>query len=73
MKPAPTQVSHDIRSPLAALEMISGSINELPEEKRIIVRSAINRIRDIANSLLKENKKISDFTDVSSSIPDNKI
>ncbi len=51
------QVSHDIRSPLAALEMISGSLDELPEEKRLITRNSINRIRDIANSLLEKNKK----------------
>ena len=50
------QVSHDIRSPLAALEMISSSLNELPEEKRLITRNSINRIRDIANSLLDKNR-----------------
>jgi signal transduction histidine kinase len=50
------QVSHDIRSPLAALEMISGSLNELPEDKRLIIRNSINRIRDIANSLLDKNR-----------------
>ncbi len=48
-----SQVSHDIRSPLAALEMILPSTHELPEDKRLIIRNAINRIRDIANSLLK--------------------
>jgi hypothetical protein len=45
------QVAHDIRSPLSALEMLSGSLAELPEEKRTILRNSINRIRDIANSL----------------------
>jgi len=47
-----TQVSHDIRSPLAALEMISGSLNELHEDKRLIIRNSINRIRDISNTLV---------------------
>jgi len=53
-----TQLSHDIRSPLAALEMISGSLGELPEDKRLIIRNSINRIRDIANSLLDKNREI---------------
>lgn len=54
------QVSHDIRSPLAALEMISGSLNELPEDKRLIIRNSINRIRDIANSLLDKNRTLNE-------------
>lgn len=45
------QVAHDIRSPLAALEMISTQLVELSEDKRLIIRNSINRIRDIANSL----------------------
>ena len=53
-----SQVSHDIRSPLAALEMISGSLNELPEDKRLIIRNSINRIRDISNSLLDKNRAL---------------
>lgn len=53
-----TQVSHDIRSPLAALEMIASQIGDIPEDKRLIIRNSINRIRDIANSLtLKSEKK----------------
>lgn len=44
------QVAHDIRSPLAALEMGSISKN-VPEAERIIIRQATNRIRDIANDL----------------------
>ncbi len=51
------QVSHDIRSPLAALEMVLPSISELPEDKRLIIRNSINRIRDIANGLLNKNKE----------------
>ncbi len=45
------QVAHDIRSPLAALEMLSDHLSELPEEKRRILRNSISRIKDIANSL----------------------
>jgi len=50
------QISHDIRSPLAALEIISGDVAQLPEDKRILIRSAVGRIRDIANSLLNKQQ-----------------
>jgi signal transduction histidine kinase len=50
------QVSHDIRSPLSALTLLAGSLSEIPEDKRILVRSAINRITDIANNLLEKSK-----------------
>lgn len=53
------QVAHDIRSPLAALEVAAGDAAQLPEDKRILVRSAVARIRDIANSLLdKQNDSV---------------
>lgn len=51
-----SQVAHDIRSPLAALNMVTSDLSELPEETRIIVRSAVGRIKDIANSLLLNNR-----------------
>jgi len=51
-----SQVAHDIRSPLSALEMISSQLSELPEEKRVIIRNSIHRIRDIANSLIGRKK-----------------
>lgn len=53
------QVSHDIRSPLSALNMVVSALKEVPEEKRIIIRNAAQRINDIANSLLKQSKKSS--------------
>lgn len=46
------QVAHDIRSPLAALDALASVITEVAEEKRILLRSAIMRIRDIANNLI---------------------
>lgn len=49
------QVVHDIRSPLAALEAVSGDVSGLPEERRVLMRSAVSRIRDIANSLLERH------------------
>lgn len=48
-----SQVSHDIRSPLTALDVVLADVTALPEETRVLVRSATQRIRDIANSLLK--------------------
>ena len=38
-----TQVAHDIRSPLAALEVATAGLAELPEEKRLLVRRATAR------------------------------
>lgn len=56
IKAVSEQVSHDIRSPLSALEMVSSQIADFPEEKRLMLRNAINRIRDIANSLNKKEQ-----------------
>ncbi|RYG03752.1 MAG: HAMP domain-containing histidine kinase [Chitinophagaceae bacterium] len=49
------QVAHDIRSPLAALEMVLKDLSNLPEAQRLIVRSSTGRIRDISNDLLHRN------------------
>lgn len=51
------QVSHDIRSPLSALNMVSSTLKEIPEETRLLVRSATQRINDIANDLLQRGTK----------------
>jgi signal transduction histidine kinase len=45
------QVAHDIRSPLAALSSVAQQLKELPEEKRLLILSAIQRIDDITNDL----------------------
>ncbi len=50
------QVSHDIRSPLSALRMVLGTLNDIAEEKRLLLRNATQRINDIANQLLREGK-----------------
>ncbi|OYZ24254.1 MAG: hypothetical protein B7Y39_02180 [Bdellovibrio sp. 28-41-41] len=52
------QVSHDIKSPLSALNMLIGQMSQIPENHRIVMRSAIQRINDIANQLLQESKQI---------------
>jgi signal transduction histidine kinase len=51
------QVAHDIRSPLAALVSVIGKAAQFPEDDRVLVRGAVNRINDIANSLLEKNRK----------------
>lgn len=49
-----TQVAHDIRSPVVALDMIIKDIGNIDEDKRLIMRNAANRIKDIANNLLTQ-------------------
>lgn len=46
------QVAHDIRSPLAALQVMFDTLDTLPENQRLLLRTAIQRITDIANNLL---------------------
>ena len=50
------QVSHDIRSPLAVLDMTLADIGEVPAEKLSMMRNAIRRIDEIASDLLKREK-----------------
>ena len=58
-----SQLAHDIRSPLAALNIVIKDIHSIPESKRTIIRSAVNRVQDIANNLLmKERQKDSPET-----------
>jgi len=54
-----SQVSHDIRSPLSALNMVIATFKDIPEEKRLIIRNAVQRINDIANELLQKSKETS--------------
>lgn len=51
------KVSHDIRSPLAALDVCIEDMQRLPESTRVLVRSATNRIQDIANLLLSHSRR----------------
>ncbi|MGK5086886.1 HAMP domain-containing sensor histidine kinase [Bdellovibrionota bacterium FG-2] len=45
------QVAHDIRSPITAIDMILNTVPEIAEEKRLSLRRAVTRIRDIAHDL----------------------
>ncbi len=47
-----SQVAHDIRSPLVALDMLLENLPQIEEEKRVTVHRAVSRINDIANNLL---------------------
>ncbi|MBC7759781.1 MAG: HAMP domain-containing histidine kinase [Phormidesmis sp. FL-bin-119] len=50
-----SQVAHDIRSPLAALEMIMSIVQKQVDiGEREIMRNALNRIKDIANNLISK-------------------
>jgi len=51
------QVAHDIRSPLVALDAALNYADSMPEEQRVMLRHAVNRIRDIASSLLEKNRQ----------------
>lgn len=51
------QVAHDIRSPLVALDAALKHVESMPEEQRVMLRNAVNRIRDIANNLIEKNRQ----------------
>lgn len=64
-----SQVSHDIRSPLSALNILLSILENLPEEKRTLMRSAIKRINDIANTLLHAGRNTqSNMVEIESSL-----
>ncbi|MGZ3772578.1 MAG: sensor histidine kinase [Pseudobdellovibrionaceae bacterium] len=50
------QVAHDIRSPLSALTMVASTLKDIPEDRRVLIRNATQRINDIANDLLERAK-----------------
>lgn len=52
------QVSHDIRSPLAALQVFTSDLSAVDEDIRNGVSKAVQRIKDIANNLLNENRRL---------------
>ncbi|MDR3478601.1 MAG: HAMP domain-containing sensor histidine kinase [Gammaproteobacteria bacterium] len=52
-----TQVAHDIRSPLAALNIMIKTTDSIPEKQRIMIRNATQRINDIANNLLSQHRQ----------------
>ncbi len=51
------QVAHDIRSPIAALTVVTQMQENVPEDQRILIRQAVQRIEDIANDLASTKSK----------------
>lgn len=51
------QVAHDIRSPLAALNIMVKQTQNLPSQQRIMIHNATARINDIANNLLSQYRQ----------------
>lgn len=51
-----SQVSHDIRSPLAALEAALSSVSDLSRDQERMIGAAASRIREIANDLLSHGR-----------------
>ncbi|HAT72124.1 MAG TPA: hypothetical protein DCS63_04840 [Elusimicrobia bacterium] len=50
------QVAHDIRSPLAALDVALNDLSALPPDKRELASGAVGRIGEIARDLLENYK-----------------
>lgn len=50
------QVSHDIRSPLSALNMVVKGLDGIPETERSIIQTASTSINGIANDLLQRHR-----------------
>ncbi|MCI5072243.1 HAMP domain-containing histidine kinase [bacterium] len=55
---AAQQIAHDIRSPLTALNVVMKDLASLPENSRVLLRSSIQRIQDIANNLVSQSSDI---------------
>jgi signal transduction histidine kinase len=53
------QVAHDIRSPLAALEIMIADSPSVPQSNRMMITSSVGRIRDITNQLSAKNQQLS--------------
>ena len=54
------QVAHDIRSPLSALHMALPELRCTSEEQRVLFRTAVFRIQDIATQLLEQQRALRD-------------
>lgn len=67
------QVSHDIRSPLAALSMVVADLKDIPADRRLIIKNSAERINDIANTLLKKQSKQHELKSTRSSQDPEKI
>jgi len=62
MLEAAAQVAHDIRSPLATIQVIEKALVLSSAEERLLLRNAIGRIREIANSLAESQREMKCFS-----------
>ena len=53
------QLAHDIRSPLAALDVMTEDFSEIPEDIRSLLSHVTTRIQDIAQKLLEKSHEYS--------------
>jgi signal transduction histidine kinase len=51
------QIAHDIRAPLGALKLITQDLTQMPEERKLVLNSAIQRIQDISKNLLTNSNQ----------------
>jgi signal transduction histidine kinase len=51
------QVAHDIRSPVAALSVLSSNLSGISDEDRLLLQMAVERINNIAEDLLQQNSQ----------------
>lgn len=52
------QVAHDIRSPLATLNRLLKNLFQFPEQERVLLKNAVQRITDVANNLLAKHQEV---------------
>jgi signal transduction histidine kinase len=50
------QLAHDVRSPLSAIDMLIKNLTHIPEQYRLTLHKATQRISDIANNFLNQYK-----------------
>lgn len=65
-----SQVAHDIRSPLSALNIVTESLVEIPAEKRDLLKATSDRINSVANDLLRKSSSPKTCYNESASIVD---
>ncbi|MCO4793410.1 MAG: HAMP domain-containing histidine kinase [Bacteriovoracaceae bacterium] len=68
-----SQVVHDIKSPLAALDTVLSNSDELCKEKKDLVQQAVMRIRNISKDVLSKNKVINELNEKKSLVSLNNI
>lgn len=70
-----TQLVHDIRSPISALNLVASTIKNLSNEQKNLIQNSILRINEISNTMLRDHKvlSISDDLSVNSTNPSKEI